>query len=142
MTSPLIDRLATEFNYPTLDAGTLETFLGGPGPRVLFITGDPAKLSHTNDVAVVLPEIVAASGGVMQAAVLDRDLEGAVMPAFGVLMLPALVFVRDGRYLGFLSRMQDWDVYLSKVGEFLQAEGEAMPKLELQSGTERRAGVS
>lgn len=143
MSSPLIDRLETEFGYPTLDRESLPSFVSGPGARILFLTGDPANLSHTNDVAVVLPEIVAAFGGDFEAAVLRRDLESEVMPAFGVLMLPALIFLRDGRMLGFLSRMQDWDVYLDKVARFLKREGDPLPEVDLGSGqAARTAGAS
>jgi hydrogenase-1 operon protein HyaE len=142
MTSPLIERLATEFGYPTLDRETVTAFLSGPGARILFLTGDPAKLSHTNDVAVVLPEIVAAFGGGFEAAVLGRDLERDVMPALGILVLPALAFLRDGRMLGVLSRMQDWDIYLAKAAEFLNGEGKALPPVDLGSGgAERTAGA-
>ncbi|MFP4002267.1 MAG: hypothetical protein ACLFV8_00725 [Alphaproteobacteria bacterium] len=143
MTSPLIERLGNEFGYPTLGRETIGPFLSGEGARVLFITGDPEKQSHTNDVAVVLPEIVKAFGGRLEAGVLERDLEAEVMPVLGVLMLPALVFLRDGRMLGFLSRMQDWDVYLEKVAEFLHSEGQALPAFELKGGTAAgKAGAS
>jgi Hydrogenase-1 expression protein HyaE len=63
MSSP-IAALATRYGIPTVDEDSVDAFLAsaeGQCPNaLLFFTGDPAQRSETIDVAVVLPERLAA----------------------------------------------------------------------------------
>lgn len=116
---PLIARLVDEFGYPLLNAGNLEAFCDAPGDAVLFCGGDPAQHPECLDVAVVLPEILRAFSGRFRTAVVASDLEPAVQARFGFNRWPTLVFLRNGAYVGALSGIQDWSVYLVRINELL-----------------------
>ncbi len=127
MASPLIERLTAEFGVPVVDGDGAQAFLTASGPGILFLTGDPATNRETNDVAVVLPELLSAMGPSVRAAVADRAAEAGLMARFGVLALPALVVVRDGAYAGSIAKMQDWGVYVSRLHALLTGATQALP---------------
>jgi hydrogenase-1 operon protein HyaE len=120
----LIDRLTTEFGWPTLSAETLDAFAGGPGERVLFVTGDPRKTPEALDVAVILPEVVMAFQNRFRPAVIDQSIERAVRDRYEVWPVPSLIFLRDGRFIGAIPKVRDWADYLDRTRAIL--EGRAL----------------
>ena len=126
MTSPLIDRLTDEFGWPRLDSmEAVQGFVVGPGEHCLFVPGDPAKNLETNDVAVILPEIVTAFQGRFDCAVIDASIEQEVRVQYDAWVTPGLVFVREGQIIGKVTRVQDWDDYLKAIVAILQGQATA-----------------
>ena len=119
MTSPLIDRLTDEFGYPRLDAAGLAAFEATGGTVCLFLTGDPVKNLETNDVAVVLPELAATFADQFRVGVVDRDLEPTLKTRFDVHVTPALIFLRDGAFIGAIPKVRDWADYRERIPEIL-----------------------
>ena len=60
MRHPLIQRLLDDYGYPEVTLANHQAFVDRPGISVLFFAGDPKRYQETTDVAVVLPELVAA----------------------------------------------------------------------------------
>ncbi len=123
MTNTLIDRLMTEFHYPEITLDNHDAFVQQPGLNVLFFPGDPETVKDATDVAVVLPELVAAFENKFDPGVV-ADTFGAGMKLkrqYGFSHYPALVFVRDGEYVDAITRIQDWVEYLSKIETFFTA---------------------
>lgn len=123
--APLIDALTEKHGWPRLDAATADAFIAGPGARVLFLTGDPQKNLETNDVAVILPELHRAFDGAFHPAIVDRAIEKALRERFDVWPAPSLIFLRDGRMTGVISKVRDWDEYLTRVRAILSNDGAA-----------------
>ena len=121
MPSPLIDRLTDTLGYPRVTAKTLDAVLQSAEITVLFFTEDPATTPEANDVAVVLPELVRHFGGRIAPAVVAREDERALQALYGFNLWPALVFLRKDRYLGTISKIQDWTDYLEQIQGFLDA---------------------
>lgn len=118
---PLIERLVTQLGMPEVGTGNVDAFLAGPGATVLFFTENPAQHPETLDVAVILPEIVAAFGGRLRAGVVSRDSERELQQRFGFARWPALVFARGGDCLGAITSIRDWSYYLARVQELLDS---------------------
>lgn len=116
----LLERLTTELDYPLLtdDAG-LKAFATGQQNAVVFLPASPQRYPETLDVAVVLPELVKAFGGRLTPALAETDYAAALAATYGVTAWPALLLLRHGEYLGVITRMRDWDVYLHKINELL-----------------------
>jgi len=127
MSSPLLDRLTQELGYPLLDIDGLDAFLGNNEYSVLFFTEDPKRYPETNDVAVVLPELVKAFDGRFTPAVIERGAEKTLQTRYGFKVWPALVFLRGNAYLGTITKIQDWSVYLERVGTLLNSEPSRPP---------------
>jgi hydrogenase-1 operon protein HyaE len=115
----LIARLVEQHGAAWVDAGNIDAFLAEPGDRVLFFAGDPVRFPECLDVAVVLPELQRVFPGRFGVGVARRDDEDALARRFGSQRWPALVFLRDGRYVTTVAGMLDWDVYLARVSEAL-----------------------
>ncbi|MCC7198876.1 MAG: hypothetical protein IT483_05160 [Gammaproteobacteria bacterium] len=118
---PLIERLVSQLGFPEVDTATVDAFLAGPGDAVLFFSENPAQHPESLDVAVILPELVAAFRGRLRGAVVSRASERELQKRFGFARWPALVFVRGGEYVGAITAVQDWDFYVSRVQELLDS---------------------
>ena len=127
MPSPLIDNMIEQHGYPLLDEPAVERFVNEQQECVLFFTEDPARFPESNDVAMILPELVKQFGNRFQAAVVARSAQRKLQTRFGFNEWPSLVFLRAGRYLGTISRVQDWMSYLQQIEEILDSEPARAP---------------
>jgi hydrogenase-1 operon protein HyaE len=123
MNHPLIERLFTELGYAKISLDNHDEFVAVPGMNVLFFPGDPTTVKDATDVAVVLPELVAASNGQLRPGVItDTFGDGAVLRRhYGFTEFPSLVFVRSGEYVGTITRIQDWGDYLQRIDQLFTA---------------------
>ncbi len=114
----------TRHGLPEVDAATVDEFLGGADEAgaiaVLLSAGDPNRFPEAIDVAVVLPELIAAFGGRLRGAVIARDAERALGERFGVRVQPTLIFVAKGETLGLVAKIQDWSVYIDRITKLIE----------------------
>jgi hydrogenase-1 operon protein HyaE len=129
MTHVLIERLVQELNYPEITLDNHDSFIEIPGLNVLFFPGNPETVKDATDVAVVLPELVDTFAPQLNPGVVV-DTYGAgqkLKQKYGFTHYPSLVFVRNGEYVGAISRIQDWDEYLSRITVLLASPGRRAP---------------
>lgn len=126
MFSPLVQNMIEHHGYPVLTEATLRGFLESHEEVVVFFTENADKFPETNDVAMILPELVRAFDGRFSAAVLSLADQRKLQMQYGFREWPTLVFLRGGDYLGAISRVQDWNVYLSEINRIL-ASGPSKP---------------
>ena len=138
---PLITRLTDDYGYPMLDTVNLDAFCDAPGDAVLFCAGDPVQHPECLDVAVVLPELLRAFPGRFRAAVASTALEPEMQARYGFNRWPTLVFLRDGAYVGALSGIQDWSVYLSRIQDLLAAAPSRPPSIGIAISTQGPAAT-
>jgi hydrogenase-1 operon protein HyaE len=131
MTSPLIAQLQTRHGYPFLDADSYDHFVYGNETVVLFFCTDPLHFPESNDVAVILPELIKAFGGRLQAAVIARSIERELQARFRFTGWPSLVFLRNGEYLGAISGIKDWQEYRQEIERILAATPGEPPSFDL-----------
>lgn len=132
---PLIARLVDEFGYPGLAAADLDAFVNAPGDAILFCAGDPVQYPECLDVAVVLPEILRAFPGRLRVGIPTRETEPALQARFGFNRWPSLVFLRAGAYVGTISGIQDWSVYLERIKALLAAPASRPPSIGIAVST-------
>jgi hydrogenase-1 operon protein HyaE len=124
---PLVTRLIAQFGATRLDEAGFEAFVAGPGDRVLFFTEDPLRIKETLDVAVILPEIAQAVAQHLHIGVLPPALANGKAPLYGVRRWPALVFLRDGGWLGSIEGLRDWADYLASATQLLAGPVRPLP---------------
>jgi hydrogenase-1 operon protein HyaE len=119
----LIDRLNDELGYDRVTLDNHDEFVAQAGMNVLFFPGDPTTVKDATDVAVVLPELVQTFGKQLRPGVVtDTWGDGkALKRRYGFSAYPSLVFVRNGEYVGAITRIQDWGKYLERISELLVA---------------------
>jgi hydrogenase-1 operon protein HyaE len=110
---------------------SIEDFVRGQQHSLLFFTENPAQFPESNDVAVVLPLLMAEFGGRFQVAVVDRGSERQLHARFPFDSWPALVMLKDGDYVGAICRMQDWDVYLTEIERLLNTQPSPVPRVRI-----------
>ncbi|MET4312637.1 hydrogenase accessory protein [Bradyrhizobium sp. RT4b] len=108
---------------PEVDAPTVDHFLGGADEAgavaVLLSAGDPNRFPEAIDVAVVLPELIAAFGNRLRGAIIARDAERVLGERFEVRVQPTLIFVANGKTLGLIAKIQDWSVYADRITKLI-----------------------
>ena len=124
---PLVARLIEAHGAARLDEPGLESFLAQPGEAALFFTEDPVRFREVPDVAVILPELARAAARPFRIGVLPPPLANANAARYGVRRWPALVFVRDGEWLGNIEGLRDWTDYLAAVNALLASPTRPLP---------------
>ena len=119
MAIPVIERLIGIEGCPVVTTENLNDFLALDGMVVLFFTGDPRQRPESNDVAVVLREMSSVFPGQFRIGIVDQASEDLLIPRFGVLVVPTLLYLRQGEFVGLIPRIQDWQVYIDKTRSFL-----------------------
>ena len=126
--APLIDKLINELAYPLLDLDTIDDFLSQHDYSVLFFTQDVERFPESNDVAVVLPELIKTFPQ-MTPAIISRNSEQKLQSLYGFRSWPALVFMKGCEYLGAMTGIQDWGDYLSEIPRILAAKPSRPPSI-------------
>jgi hydrogenase-1 operon protein HyaE len=128
MSSALIERLSRELGYAVVDVDSIDGFLDRHPESVLFFTENPASFPESDDVAVILPELIAAFNGRITPAVVARDAERILQKRFHFQRWPTLVFCRGDGYLGAISRVRDWSDYIDEINNILAGEPHPAPQ--------------
>lgn len=117
---PLISRLLTDLNWPHLNTpDTLDQALAAPGLLCLFVPGDAARNLETPDAAVILPELRQAFQNRFACAVVGDAVETGFREAHKVFKTPAYAFFENGRLLGAIQKVRDWDDYIARTAQIL-----------------------
>lgn len=124
---PLVTRLVREGGAVRLDDSTFEAFARAPGEAALFFTEDPVRFREVLDVAVILPELARGCSRPFRIGVLPPPLANAHAAAYGVRRWPALVFLREGGWLGNVEGLRDWGDYVAAVNALLEGESRPLP---------------
>lgn len=130
MPTPLIEALTTHHGLPRVDAGSVDAFLvpaaNEPAHAMLFFTGDPKERAEAHDVAVVLPELLAAFAGRLRAAIVTREAEADLKARFHVVVMPSLVVTHAGVQVGVLPKILDWSEYVESLERMLAPDAPAL----------------
>lgn len=117
---PLLSRLTTELGWPHLnDAAELASYLERPGLHCLLIPGDAARNLETADAAVVLPELRMAFQNAFDCALVGDAIEAGLRESHNVLKTPSFLFFSEGRMIGAIARIRDWDDYMARIPHIL-----------------------
>jgi hydrogenase-1 operon protein HyaE len=128
-THPLLERLIALAPATVLDPVTFDAWAGEPGHALLVFTEDPVLYRETLDLAVIVPELVAAMPGRFRTGVLLPMPARAIASRYGFRRWPALVLLKDGRYVGAIDGLRDWQVYLDEMAALLDAEPTRPPSI-------------
>lgn len=118
----VLERLTTELHYPLLcQEADLQNLTQANLHSVIFLPAEPKHFPETLDVAVVLPELLKVFNEALQPAVADLVFAKTLAARYAISEWPTLLFLRNSDYLGHISRMRDWQVYLQKITTFLHS---------------------
>jgi hydrogenase-1 operon protein HyaE len=124
--STVLESLATHPSCDVLRKADLDDFLGRNPRALLFFSGDVAQRPEGLDVAVVVRELLTNYQGRLRVGLIDRRDETALMTRFGVVVTPAVVYMRDSQPVELVARMRDWPVFAQACDRLL-APGDVPP---------------
>lgn len=142
MSSPLIEQLTERHGFARVTPDNLDNFLERETTLALFLSADPRRYPEADDVAVILPELVRAFPARFKAAVVDRRLEDTFKQRYDIAVWPCLVFLRDGRFLGKISKVRDWSDYLERIPQILDSQPSHNPGVGIPVVSETPQGAS
>lgn len=119
--SPLVDALFARHGFARVGAPALDAFAAGEGHAVVAFLEDPARVRETQDLAVILPELARAFPARFRVGVLLPEDARAVAPRYGLRRWPALVVLKEGRYVGAVEGLRGWDEYVAELARLLEA---------------------
>jgi len=140
MRSALIQALIDEQHYALLTEENIESFLDGHEDVVLFFTENPKHFPESNDVAVILPQLIEQLSGRLTPAVVDESVERTLLKRYAFNKWPALVFLRRGEYLGVITGMQDWTDFKARSEQLLAASPCKAPAFAIPVVAESTSG--
>jgi hydrogenase-1 operon protein HyaE len=126
---PLVARLMQVTGAPALDADNFAEWTQAPGHALLVFTEDPVRYRETPDLAVIVPEIAKTFAGRFRVGVLLPVPARALSVQYGFRRWPALVLLRDGKYVGAIDGLRNWDEYLREIAQLLAAEPTRPPSI-------------
>jgi hydrogenase-1 operon protein HyaE len=132
----LLARLAAEQGIPRIAAGELDAHAAAEPCLAVLLTA--AKSPESWDVAVVLPELLRACGGV-RAVALEPTESAQLAARYGVDKYPSVVVLREGRYTGVIEGMQDWEPFCTELARLAVAEPRRPPSPRIPIVTESAA---
>ena len=118
MPSPLIDALRTRHGFATVNESSVDAFLEANAECVLFFAGDAERLVESDDVAVILPELLKEFPQ-LHPALIEKPAERALQLRYRFNAFPALVFLRGHGYRGAISRLLGWQEYRTEIADIL-----------------------
>ena len=140
MPSHLIENMIEKYRYPVLESDTADAFIDNSEEVVLFFAENPQQYPESNDVAMILPELIKAFDGRFQAALVGQSAERGLQARYGFGTWPALVFLRRGEYLGVITQVQNWEDYLREIQRLLDAEPSKPPGFKVPVVSEATQG--
>ena len=130
MFSPLLQTIIEREAMTVVCEKTIDEFLDQHRETALLFTGDHERLVESDDVAVIFPELVKAFRGRVTPAVVDRKSERKLQQRYLFNAFPSLVFLRDGEYLGVISRILDWNDLIVETSNILSRAPSKPPPFE------------
>jgi hydrogenase-1 operon protein HyaE len=124
---PLLEQMTLQHGFTRVTADTIDDFIAAPGHVLLAFTEDPQRYKETLDLAVIAPQIARTFVGRLRPAVLMPADARRVAPRYGFARWPALVVLRDGRYVGAIDGLRNWQDYVDEVERLLTAEPTRAP---------------
>jgi hydrogenase-1 operon protein HyaE len=121
VTSIPLQRLLDKHQFPLLTLETFDDWIAARADVLLFFSGDPARFPESSDVAVILPELMERFRGRIEPAVIGAEAEQALQQRYRFETWPSLVMLRQGHYVGAISRVRSWAEYLDELERLLQA---------------------
>lgn len=138
--APIWARLLAQ-GFSTASAASFEADSAHAQHGLLLLHADPVKFPEVADQAVIVPEILKAfPAETFQVWVADLTESAALAKRFGVLKFPALVFLREGHYVGMINGLLDWQAYLTRCQDMLSAPVQRPPSIGIPVHTATTGG--
>jgi hydrogenase-1 operon protein HyaE len=126
---PLLARLFSRHGCTEVSVENIDAFVEHPGHAMLVFTEDPLRLRETLDLAVIVPELMRAYPGRFRVGVLMPESARQLQARYGFRRWPALVVLNDGKHVGAVDGLRNWDEYVKELARLLEAAPQRPPTI-------------
>ena len=126
---PLVAQLFSKHGFTEVTPETFAEWTQARGRALLVFIEDPGRFKETLDLAVIVPELCRAFPGRFDVGVLLPDAAREIAVRYGFRRWPAFVMLADGKYVGVVDGLRNWDEYLAEVARLLAAAPTRPPTL-------------
>jgi len=118
---PLVAQLFGRHGFTRVDGANFDAFASRPGHALLLFLEDPGRFKEMLDIAVIVPELMRAFPGRFAVGVLLPEAARRFQARYGFNHWQALVMLNDGRYVGVIEGLRDWEPYVEQLTALLAA---------------------
>lgn len=126
---PLVAQLFTRHGCTEITSDNIDAFAEGRGHAMLVFTEDPLRVRETLDIAVIVPQLMQAFPGRFRVGVLLPEAARAFYTRYGFRRWPAFVVLRDGKHVGAVDGLRNWDEYMKELAELLETTPKRPPTI-------------
>ncbi len=134
--SPQIDLFTTPIYRRTIEAGfeelnpeNFEEFIKRPDLSVLLFVENPNKMKETMDALVIAPELVKSCQPIVNKGIVTPPHARKLATIYGFRRWPAMVFVKDGAYLGAVDGLRTWAELVAEVDKIIHSAPSFPPSI-------------
>ena len=124
----ILSRISRNDNIFELTSGNLDEFINGGGERLIFFLDNPIKRREVVDLAVLIPDLSKLTGREVKSGFLREEFSKDLITKYAINFLPAILFLRNGGYLGVISGLKNWGEYQELISEIINLEVSNLPK--------------
>jgi len=121
MAYPLVAQLFSKHGFAEVTPASFAAWAQRPGRTLLLFLEDPGRHKETLDLVVIVPELVRAFPGRFAVGVLLPEVARAISVRYGFRRWPAFVVLADGKYVGAVDGLRNWNEYLTEMARLLDA---------------------
>lgn len=125
----LYTRLTHEHGFELHNPESWDSFLDKPGLSMALFIEDPNRMKETMDALVIAPELAKSCSLIQHKAVVGPPSARKMAIQYGFKRWPALVFFRDGKYLGAVDGLRLWAQLIEEVDRIIQSEPHYPPSI-------------
>lgn len=125
----LFKKLVDKEGFVQYDPSNWEEFLKLPGLSMALFIEDPNRMKETMDALVIAPELARSCLLIKNKAVVGPPNARKMAVQYGFKRWPALVFFRDGKYLGAVDGLRLWAQLVEEVDEIIRSEPTYPPSI-------------
>lgn len=134
-----LQRVEDRHGFVRVAAGDALEAFASSGDSLVLLTENPRQCPEAWDLAVVLPEVLKQFAGRVRPGVATPAESAEIARRFAVTRFPALLFQRDGHYVGVMEGMRDWASFAPAIEHMLaspvgRAPGIGIPVRAATSG--------
>lgn len=130
--NPLFQRVITEHRFELITEENAESFIKQNGLTMLLFIDDPERMKETADALVITPELAYRHPKIKQKGVVIQPFARKLAITYGFRRWPAVVFLKDGGYLGAVDGLRAWGELISETERVLKSTVHYPPSVGIE----------
>lgn len=129
---PLFQRLISEHRFELVTEENSDTFIKRGGLTLILFIDDPERMKETTDALVITPELASLFPKIKQKGVVIQPFARKLALTYGFRRWPAVIFLKDGGYLGAVDGLRAWGELIAETDRILKNKVHYPPSVGIE----------